>query len=80
MNIKDNSVQPKFKTMKFKRISVGEAFEFEGDLCIKIAAVVWCNAISLHSGTGMCMADDDEVHQLHRCEITYEKCLQEEDK
>ena len=78
MNIKDNSVQPKFKTLRFDFINYGEAFEYEGDLCIKVHIVDnMYNAVSLKSGVSYSFTSDTMVHQLHKCEITYEKCLQE---
>lgn len=81
MNIKDNSVQPKFKTMEFRYINIGEAFEHDGDLYIKISPIdvgdVLYNAIGLNLGTSEFFTQSDRVYQLHKCEITYEKCLQE---
>ena len=83
MNIKDNSIQPKFKTMEFRYINIGEAFEQGGDLYIKTFPIsvkdVHYNAVGLSLGTSEYFAQTDKVHQLHRCEITYEKCLQEEE-
>ena len=80
MNIKDNSVQPKFKTMKFGHINFGEAFEYTGDLCIKVHPVDnGYNAVNLASGTFKRISCDTMVHQLHKGEITYEICVQEEE-
>lgn len=83
MNIKDNSVNPKFKTMEFRYINTGEAFEQDGDLYIKIYPIdegdILYNAIGLSLGTSEYFTQSDKVHQLHKCEITYEKCLQEEE-
>ncbi len=79
MNIKNNSAQPKFKTMEFKYINAGEAFEHDGNLYIKIFPLedndTLYNAIDLRTGTSEYFTQRDSVHQLHKCEITYEKCL-----
>ena len=79
MTITDCSPKPKFRTMQFSYINVGEVFEFGGTLYIRTIAVDWRNAVSLQSGGFMRFDAEDKVHQLHRCEITYEKCLQEEE-
>ncbi len=79
MNIKDCSPTPKFKTMCFAYINGGEAFEFGGALYIKLNSGEYYNAVSLQSGGFLHFDVDDKVHQLHRCEIIYEKCLQEEE-
>ncbi len=83
MNIKDNSVQPKFKTMEFRYISIGEAFEHDGDLLIKIFPIeiedALYNAIDLSTGTSEYFTQRGRVHQLRKCEIIYEKCLQEKE-